>query len=57
MLHSYARGSVLALLPEVFREYTEEARQAAAEVASERCRNAAATPIVVGLGMDTTCPR
>ncbi len=57
MLDAWTAGSVLSLLAELFRDDAEEARRAGDRTAERQCRNAEATLIVVGLGIDAIRPR
>lgn len=57
MLESLTPGTVLSLMSEIFRDDAEEARRAGDDVAQRQCRNAEATLIVVGLGIDAIRPR
>lgn len=57
MLLSFTGGSVLHLLGEVYTELAEEARQDGDEVKAEQYQLAAGTLVVVGLGIDASCPR
>jgi hypothetical protein len=57
MLDSFTPGSVLALLAELFHADAQEAQQEGDPTAEEQCRQAEATLIVVGLGIDAIRPR
>ena len=57
MLGTLTPGSVLHLLAELFAEQAEAARQGGDDPAAVRCDNAGATLFVVGVGIDSACPR
>ncbi len=57
MLKSFTVGSVLHLLSEIFEEMAEEARRGGDEIRLEQCDSVAKTLFVVGLGVDSACPR
>ena len=56
-LASFTPGSVLHLLAELFAEQAEAARQGGDDPTAVRCDNARATLFVVGVGIDSACPR
>jgi hypothetical protein len=57
MLKSFTQGSILHLLGEVFEEMSEKAAQDGDVVRQEQCDSVAKTLFVVGLGLDSACPR
>ena len=57
MMKSFTQGSILHLLGEVFEEMAEEARLDGDDVRREQCDSVAKTLFVVGLGIDSACPR
>ena len=57
MLSSFSPGSVLMLLGEVFGEWAEEAREGGSEVMAGNLKQAEATMIVIGFGLDAILPK
>ena len=57
MMKSFTVGSVLHLLSEIFEEMAEEARRGGDEIQQERCDSVSKTLFVVGLGVDSACPK
>lgn len=57
MLDDFTAGTVLHFLADVFREDSEEAREAGDALAAKQCRNVEAALFVLGLGIDAAKPR
>jgi hypothetical protein len=57
MLRFYTAGSVLHLLSDLYRASAQKAERAGDRQVSEQCRLVEATLVVVGMGIDTACPR
>jgi hypothetical protein len=57
MMRSFTQGSVLHLLGDVFEEMAEEARRGGDQIRREQCESVSKTLFVVGLGVDSACPR
>lgn len=57
MLLSYSPGSVLMLLGEVFGEWADEGREGGSVVIADNLKQAEATMIVVGFGLDGILPK
>ena len=57
MMKSFTPGSILHLLSEIFEEMAEEALRGGDDVRREQCDSVAKTLFVVGLGVDSACPR
>lgn len=57
MLDSFAPGSVLMLLGEVFAGRADEARRGGSEIIADNYKEAEATMSVVGLGLDAILPK
>lgn len=57
MMKSFTQGSILHLLGELFEEMAEVARLDGEDVRREQCASVAKTLFVLGLGIDSACPR
>lgn len=57
MLDSFAPGSVLMLLGEVFARRADEAREGGSEIIADNYKEAEATMSVVGSGLDSILPK
>ena len=57
MLRSFTGGTVLHLLADLFREMADEAGKEGDDLAVKQFQEVAAALFVVGLGIDSACPR